>query len=478
MTEQNTEEKDMAEIVLSRTGDAPDQRHMEQRTQEALHVLLDMAEILVQVSNKAEGSGEQDGTSATREVAQRLLELLRKMLGCSRASVVTVDPDTEELSLMAEAGSLSEQAEQGQQWQEGEQALLSDCLADPHLLARLKAKEILMLDATPAAVGRERPFLEEVHRIFATPMFLADQLLGILSIDYGNCIHICNPDEQTLLRAVARLLILVMERDRLLQERELARANELALREANRRMDEFLGMASHELRSPLTSIKANIQLAERRIRLYLQEDTYNEGFASKLMVAQELLNRADSQVGMLNRVVNDLLDISRIRANRLELQLNPSPFDLISLVQNIVREQREIYPERAILLNLPPERHIYVVIDANRIGQVLINYLTNAIKYAPANRPIEVSVSQERENALVSVRDEGPGLSQAERERIWERFYRSREVKTLNGSNVSLGLGLHICKTIVDLHHGAVGVHSTPGKGSSFWFTLPLLHLE
>ncbi len=309
-------------------------------------------------------------------------------------------------------------------------------------------------------------------------MFLADQLLAILSIDYGGSVHVCDPDEQMLLRAVARLLILVMERDRLLQERELARANELALRDANRRMDEFLGMASHELRSPLTSIKANIQLAERRIRLYLQEDTYNEGFASKLMVAQELLNRADNQIGMLNRVVNDLLDISRIRANRLELQLNPAPCDLISLAQSIVREQREIYPERTILLDLPPEKHIYVIVDANRIGQVLINYLANAIKYAPAARPIEVSVCQERENALVSVRDEGPGLSQAERERIWERFYRSRDIKILNGSNVSLGLGLHICKTIVNLHHGEVGVHSTPGKGSTFWFALPLLRLE
>jgi signal transduction histidine kinase len=263
-----------------------------------------------------------------------------------------------------------------------------------------------------------------------------------------------------------------------LQERELARANELALLEANRRMDEFLSMASHELRSPLTSIKANIQLAERRIRLYLQEETYNEGFATKLQVAQELLTRADSQVGMLNRIVNDLLDISRIRSNRLELQLTPAPCDLIQLMRTIVREQREVYPERTIQFSMPPEEHIYVVIDANRIGQVIINYLTNAIKYAPADRPIEVSVCQEREHALVSVRDEGPGLSQSDRERVWERFYRVREIKTLNGSSVSLGLGLHICKTIVQLHHGEVGVHSIPGKGSTFWFTLPLLRLE
>ncbi len=463
----------MAETVLSRVDDAP--RQVERRTQEAFHVLLDMAEILMQVSSKTGGSEQQEEASATREVALRLLELLRKMLDCSRASVAIIDPDTEELSLLAATGSFSGQE---RQWREGEQALLSDYLADPHLLARLKANEILMLDATLLPATGEHPFLEAVHRIVATPMFHADQLLGVLSIDYGSSDHVCDRDEQALLRAVARLLLLVMERDRLLQERELARANELALLEANRRMDEFLSMASHELRSPLTSIKANIQLAERRIRLYLQEETYNEGFATKLQVAQELLTRADSQVGMLNRIVNDLLDISRIRSNRLELQLTPAPCDLIQLMRTIVREQREVYPERTIQFSMPPEEHIYVVIDANRIGQVIINYLTNAIKYAPADRPIEVSVCQEREHALVSVRDEGPGLSQSDRERVWERFYRVREIKTLNGSSVSLGLGLHICKTIVQLHHGEVGVHSIPGKGSTFWFTLPLLRLE
>jgi signal transduction histidine kinase len=364
-----------------------------------------------------------------------------------------------------------------QQWQESERELLTDYVARHRL--HLRANNLLFLDAAMPLPGELDAAYGGIHKILAAPMFLADQFLGLLSIDYGNEDRASSIEEQTLIRAVARLLILVIERDRLLQERAMARANELALREANRRMDEFLGMASHELRSPLTSIKANIQIAERRIRLCLQEEeNASESLVDKLTVAQELLLRADSQIGQLNRVVSDLLDVSRIRSNRMELQLNPAPCDLIPTVQGIVREQREVYPLRTILLNLPPEDHIFVLVDANRIGQVVTNYLTNAVRYSPTDRPIKVSLWQERERVIVSVRDQGPGIPSSEHERIWERFYRVKNIKTLNNNGVGLGLGLHICKMIITLHHGEVGVQSTPGEGATFWFKLPLIRLE
>lgn len=469
----------MAEIALRKPVDASGQRQLEKSTREALHALLDMAEILVQVSSTAEVGGESEyESSATYEVAMRLLELVRETLGCWRASILRMESETEALHLMAVASAAPEYE---QQWQESERELLSDYLTDPQLLAHLSANKFLLLDAAMPLLGELDAAYGGIHRILVAPMFLADQFLGVLSIDYGNQDRVSTVEEQTLIRAVARLLILVIERDRLLQERAMARANELALREANRRMDEFLGMASHELRSPLTSIKAHIQIAERRIRLGLQEEeNASEGLMDKLMVAQDLLRRADSQVGQLNRVVSDLVDISRIRSNRMELQLNPAPCDLISIVRDVVREQREVYPSRTILINLPPQDHIFVIMDANRIGQVVINYLTNAIKYSPADRPIEVSILQEREQVAVAVRDEGPGLPDSEHERIWERFYRVRDIKTLNnnGVGVGLGLGLHICKMIINLHHGKVGVQSAPGKGATFWFTLPLIRLE
>jgi signal transduction histidine kinase len=114
------------------------------------------------------------------------------------------------------------------------------------------------------------------------------------------------------------------------------------------------------------------------------------------------------------------------------------------------------------------------VADADRIGQVVTNYLTNALKYSAADRPVEVFLVIEGQMAQVSVQDEGPGLSLSEQQAIWERFYQVERITKQSGSRTGLGLGLHICQTIIEQHQGQVGVKSSPGEGSSFWFTLPL----
>ena len=241
------------------------------------------------------------------------------------------------------------------------------------------------------------------------------------------------------------------------------------LREANRRMDEFLAMAGHELKTPLTSIKGYIQLAQLRLaRVVGQEDE-----AEHLVRACTLLERAEEQTVRLNRLVNDLLDVSRIQAGWLELRLGPT--DLAAIVRAAVEEQREWAPYRAICLEMPTGLSVPIVADADRIGQVVTNYLTNALKYSPDARPVTVSLEALPAQARVWVRDEGPGLPAAEQERIWERFYRASGIAPQQDSSHSgLGVGLHISRIIVEQHHGQVGVESAPGTGSTFWFTLPV----
>jgi signal transduction histidine kinase len=112
--------------------------------------------------------------------------------------------------------------------------------------------------------------------------------------------------------------------------------------------------------------------------------------------------------------------------------------------------------------------------DADRLGQVVNNYLTNALKYSLSDKPVEIAVTTDGATARVTVSDQGAGLALDEQERVWERFYRAKGVHVLSGHGIGLGLGLHICKTIVEQHGGSVGLHSTPGKGSHFWFTIPL----
>jgi signal transduction histidine kinase len=183
----------------------------------------------------------------------------------------------------------------------------------------------------------------------------------------------------------------------------------------------------------------------------------------------------EAQAKKLDRLVNDLLDLSRLQAGKL--QVYPQPTDLCPLVQRVVAEQQEIAATRTIQLRLPDsdaDQPIMAQADPDRIAQVITNYLTNALKYSPADRPVSVGLAIEGSIARVWVQDQGPGLSAAQQERLWQRFYRVPGIETQSGSGVGLGLGLHIVRQIVEQHAGKVGVESAPGQGSTFWFTIPL----
>ncbi len=242
-----------------------------------------------------------------------------------------------------------------------------------------------------------------------------------------------------------------------------------ALRQANAQMDTFLGMAAHELKTPLTSMMLGLQLAERRCQQAVQRE---ENRAATWAPFLELVVGAERQAERLNRLVNDLVDVSRIQAGKLELQ--PVRADLTAIVRGAVEEQCQVTPERTLAVQVPADGCIPVTADADRIGQVVTNYLTNALKYSPEDRPVEVGVTVEGPQARVWVRDEGLGLPPEEQEAIWERFHRAKGIEIQSGSGIGLGLGLHICRTIIERHQGQVGVESARGTGSTFWFSLPL----
>ena len=250
-----------------------------------------------------------------------------------------------------------------------------------------------------------------------------------------------------------------------------ALARELVTRQTNERMDEFLSIASHELRTPLTGIKTSIQLAQRRLkRLSLPENVDQQ---DKLAPTLEVLDIARREVDRQTRLVGDLLDISRIRANKLEYHLRDC--DLVTIVREAVEAQRLAAPARVFHFDEPTERLI-VHADPDRISQVITNFLTNAHKYSPADQPITVRVNRKGAHARVLVRDHGPGLTAEEQAQIWQRFHRVASIKAQNDSGGGLGLGLFICKSIIEHHQGRVGLRSARGRGSTFWFTLPLLY--
>ena len=168
----------------------------------------------------------------------------------------------------------------------------------------------------------------------------------------------------------------------------------------------------------------------------------------------------------------DLLDTARLQTGRLVLKRTAT--DLLRLVHQVVEDQRLIVPERQIVLHTACIQPLLVCIDRDRIQQVITNLLTNALKYSAKEYSVIVQLEQNGQEARVTVIDQGAGIAQSEQERIWERFYRVESIATKHSSSDGLGLGLHVCRQIVQLHEGQIGLQSTVGEGSTFWLTLPI----
>jgi signal transduction histidine kinase len=188
-----------------------------------------------------------------------------------------------------------------------------------------------------------------------------------------------------------------------------------------------------------------------------------------------VLERADESSQRLSRLVALLFDMTSARLGTLTVA--QTPCDLLALARAQVAALQDTMPERTITVDLP-DAAVIVEADADRLGQVLTNYLTNALKYSAADQPVAVRLEVRDARAIVSVRDHGPGLPADEQQRVWDLYYRAPGVAAQSSIGVasgSLGMGLFVCRRLVEAHPGGqVGVDSTVGEGCTFWFSLPV----
>jgi PAS domain S-box-containing protein len=244
-------------------------------------------------------------------------------------------------------------------------------------------------------------------------------------------------------------------------------------KELETQREAFVSMVTHELKTPLTALQGNIQLAQRHLtRLLSRKEEFQPKQQDILEKVQDTLNRAQRPLQLEQRMINDLLDSSRVQEGKLELRL--ASCDLAELVSKCVQDYQEVYPNRLIRLELPEQDLPQVYADSDRLQQVLSNYLTNALKFSPPTEPIHVGLSLEAENIRVWVQDHGPGLPHEQQQHIWKRFYQVPQPSIQSGLQAGLGLGLYLCQQLISRQQGWVGVESTPGCGATFWFTLPL----
>lgn len=337
--------------------------------------------------------------------------------------------------------------------------------------------------ATPFVIGT---FL--VGWIWGVGPALLSLIVGVLCVDYWLIppIYVLTfyqwPDLASFIPFIGlQLLILYLIAQqkrsqaqlRMAQREASSRAEELAesnqalaqsntrLHEAHQLKDQFLSMASHELRTPVAGIQGHIQLLLRRIEkrgAHLPEG----------LPMRDALTTVEQQTKRLTDLVNDLFDLNSLRSGKVPLDL--SPCDVNAICADVVREQQLLSQRPMTLLHAvvsPP-----ILADVARLHQVLTNLISNAVKYSPPGSEIIVRVASDQQEACISVQDHGKGIPAQHLQSLFEPFYRTPDARSSPISGT--GLGLSICRDIVTRHGGRIWCESEPESGSTFVVALPL----
>ena len=284
------------------------------------------------------------------------------------------------------------------------------------------------------------------------PISSRDKVFGVLG-GISRSPRALSADQRQLLTTIGHQIGMTVENAQLTQQA----AEVKILREVDRLRSELIANVSHELRTPLGLIKISCS------SLLMEDASFNR------KTQRKFLHNIDEETAKLETIVEHLLDLGRMENGRLRLDKQPT--DLAQLTHTVIKAMRALSTKHHLAEKLPGEPLVGLA-DARRIEQVLRNLLDNAIKYSPDGGTIEVTGRRENAHLLFSVRDEGIGIPVEEQTRIFERFHRveNEVTRRMRGA----GLGLAVCRGIIEAHGGVLWVESQPGAGSAFSFTLPL----
>ncbi|MBT2563260.1 hybrid sensor histidine kinase/response regulator [Pedobacter sp. ISL-68] len=276
----------------------------------------------------------------------------------------------------------------------------------------------------------------------------------------GGLDYITKPVDINVLLLKIKTFYRIYEQNRKLNEVQEKLLEEIEFRkQAEHKKDEFISIASHELKTPLTSVKGYIQLLQRSLN---RDDK---------TMAQNHLEKASTQLEKLNELIVDLLDISKIESGKMKF--NMKSFYADNMVNNAIEMLQQSNPDFKISKLGKTDEMIFG--DEMRLEQVVINFITNAIKYAPGTNQVNLTTNIKDEKLYLAVKDFGIGISKEQQDKIFDKFYRVEDNSNrFNG----LGIGLYICSEIINRHGGTIGVKSVPDEGSEFYFIIPTTEEE
>jgi len=290
-----------------------------------------------------------------------------------------------------------------------------------------------------------------IRSVMIIPLQIKGRTKGVVSFISCNAENIYDDIDFNFAKDFCNRIAVTLENTRLYEE--VKKDNEERI-EVDKKKDEFISIASHELKTPVTSLKAYTQILQ---------STFDEEHNNH---AVEMLSKMDKQVDKLTTLIVDLLDVTKI--DKGELVFEMQEFDFNQLVKETAEEMQRTTKSHKISLELHPCDPI--VGDRDRIGQVIVNFISNAIKYSPDGQQIIIKTFCENNKVQLSVQDEGIGIPTEEHENIFRRFFRvsSKSNYTFPG----MGLGLYISSEIIKRHAGRIFFDSDDGKGSTFYFEI------
>lgn len=290
--------------------------------------------------------------------------------------------------------------------------------------------------------------------LLVLPLRTRREMIGALVIAANDPDRAMTDDKLPLAEVLAERAALAIENAKLYTEQVEARRK---VEDLSRLKDEFLSIASHELRTPVTSIKGYTQLA----KMLIKENDLN--------TSEEYLDIALDQIDRMSRLILELLDVSRIETGRLEIRREGIAWP--QFVRDVVHRHHTAVSDRRFHVSVPDD-HKIVTGDRDRLEQVLGNLLENAVKYSPDGSDVTVTVDDRGDSLVTAVCDRGIGIPADELNQVFERFHRGRQVSSTNYGG--LGLGLYITKQIIERHGGSIWVDSKEGHGTTFYFSLPV----
>ncbi|GAC1399847.1 MAG: hypothetical protein NVS4B12_08590 [Ktedonobacteraceae bacterium] len=416
------------------------------------------------------------------EALRRIAALLPQLESVDSSIAFRVNEETRDIELVALFGSSRQSYEE---WRaelssvelNTEQALRTS----PAYMRALHLKIPITLDFTSTRTRRRQNHL--CAAIYA-PVLLNGQVLGLLGIErhrpLGNADTYFPQWSVDLLKSLARLVSMSIERTSLFNTSEHQQEEIETIRALLHQKETFLSLTAHELKNPLTAIRGQAQILQRRIQRSHQLATETN---------HELLRGMKSiehQTQKIEHMINALMDVSRLDLDRLQLELKE--IDLLQLVKRTLEEYAPIARNHEFHLfvneqSVPivegenediPQNALKIQGDEERLEQVLLNLISNAVKYSPNSGSVTVSLSNKEEGTIeIAVKDRGIGIPPEEQERLTERFFRAQNAQSVDAKG--LGLGLYLVNTLVAKHGGLLTIQSegVPGKGSTFTVKLP-----